>query len=57
MTSFAEKVTTSNFDVTDGTNAPRMTPEHHHSQGTFGVALPDNARGDDNSVVALAFLP
>ena len=33
VTSLAEKVTMNKFDVTDGTNAPRMTPEHHQSQG------------------------
>ena len=26
------------FDVTDGTTAPRMTPEHHQSQG-FSLRL------------------
>ena len=57
MTSLALKVTMSNFDVTDGTNAPRMTPEHHQLQGTLSVVLPVNAREDGNSVVALSFLP
>ena len=45
------------FDVTDGTNAPRMTPKHHQSQNTRSVVLPVNAREDGSSVVALSFLP
>ena len=42
--------------MTDGTNAPRMTPKHHKLQGTLGVALPVNARGDGNSVVVILAL-
>ena len=56
MTFLAEKVTMSNFDVTDGTNTPRMIPMHHKLQGTLGVALPVNARGNGNSVVVILAL-
>ena len=44
----------SNFDVTDGKNAPRMTARK--LPGTLGVVLLVNAREDGNNVAALSFL-
>ena len=42
----------SSFDMTDGTNAHHeVTPGHHQLQGTLGVALSVDTRGDGDSVV------
>ena len=58
MTSLAEGVTMGSFDVTDGTNAHhKVTPGHHQLQGTLGVALSVDTRGDGDNVVASSFLP
>ena len=60
VTSLAEGVTMSCSDVTDGTNSHhdvmQVTPGHHQLQGTLGVSLSVDARGDSDGDVAFSFL-
>ena len=46
----------SSFNVTDGSSAHlEVTPGYHQLQGTLGVALSVDTRGDGDSVVASSF--